>query len=405
MKRRANGEGSIFQRKCGSWEAQCTIKQLNGLSRRVYFSGKTCAIVKKKLKTAQEREEQGLQYSGKNWTVGDYLDYWMQNVQSGRISDNTRVQYTRMIKIHLKPTLGGHHLANLSVSDVRKALGALDERGFGGAVRQKILLVLSSCLSCAVREELIHRNVAKLVEKPVYTPKETTIWTKEQAAYFLNTVKDHRHYVAFLMLFAYGMRRGEILGLRWGDIDFDNGLIHIRQQIDRIDGVIKGRKLKTKNSFRSLPLVDTVRLALLNHAAKHGITITPFNQQHEFSITDTIVLSNTGKPLESRWLGPCFQQLAKKAGLPRIKLHAIRHTTATILKDLNVPIKDVQLILGHANISTTMNIYQHGTPETHHNAINDIGNQLVGIPQAVSCTEESCHPILIDSNVETRRIF
>jgi len=171
---------------------------------------------------------------------------------------------------------------------------------------------------------------------------------------------------------------GEVLGLRWSDIDFDNGLIYVRQQIGRVNGVIMARDVKTTNSRRTLPLMSIVHSALLDHAKRQRITIPPFNAYYELSIQGTVVISKVGTPIEPRNLRRYFDTLLEETGLPRITVHAMRHTAATVLKDLNVPVKDAQLILGHSDISTTLNIYQHGTPETHRAAISAIENRLLG---------------------------
>ena len=283
-----------------------------------------------------------------------------------------------MIEKHIKPTLGNHKLKKLSVYDVRAAIGALEERGCTARTRIECLRILSACFSCAMREELLHRNVAQLVEKPKYIKKETTIWTAEQASFFLRSIKNHPQYILFLLLLTYGMRRGEALGLRYCDIDFESGLIHIRQQIGRIGEEIRAWPPKTASSRRTLPLMANVRTALLEHAEKNNITISPYNPQIHFSTQGTVVISEVGTPLEPRNVARCFGSLLKKTGLPRIKIHAMRHTAATVLKELNVPIKDAQLILGHSDIATTLNIYQHGTPDTHRAAISAIEGRLLG---------------------------
>ena len=140
----------------------------------------------------------------------------------------------------------------------------------------------------------------------------------------------------------------EALGLRWCDIDLENGRMYLRQQIGRINGELKARELKTKNSCRILPVMDYVREALLEHARRQAIIPPQFDPYFELSAQGTVVVNKVGTPLEPRSLIRHFHTLTEKTGLPRIKIHAIRHTTATILKDLAVPVKDVQLILGHA---------------------------------------------------------
>jgi integrase len=330
------------------------------------------------MRELQNQKDNHIPFSEKEWTVGEYLDYWMSDIQTGHIRETTQAAYSQVIKIYIKPTLGNIKLQKLTVHDVRAALNKLHEDGCLGATLQKYYQVLSTCLNCAMREELVQKNVVMLAEKPKYTQKITAIWSAEQATYFLTSIKEHPQYIVFLLLLTYGMRRGEALGLRFVDIDFDNNQIHLRQQIDRINGVIKARDLKTKNSRRVLPLLPNIRSALLGIIKKREIAMPKFNPEFEMSTEGTVVVSGAGTPLEPRNLAKCFERLVKKLGLPRIKIHAMRHTAATILKDLNVPIKDIQLILGHANISTTLNIYQHGTPETQRTALSEVEYILAG---------------------------
>ena len=179
-----------------------------------------------------------------------------------------------MINNHINPVLGKHKLQDLSVPDLRRALNHMKERGCSQRTILECIRVLSACLNCAMREELVFRNVAQIVEKPKYAPKKIIIWTEEQAMLFLATVQCHPHFIAFLLFLIYGMRRGEVLGLRWCDIDFDSKTIHVRQQIGRVNGKIIARDVKTKNSNRELPLGPIVLGALLYHAKKNNIAVT-----------------------------------------------------------------------------------------------------------------------------------
>ena len=188
MKCRANGDGTIFKRKDGRWSAQAYVTLLNGERKRVCVTAKNHEAVRIKLREILEQENRRVPYSEKEWTVAEYLDYWMRDIQMGRIRETTLSTYSRMIKNYIKPTLGNLKMRNLSVYDIRHALDVLKSRGCLGATLQKYLQILSACLNCAMREELIQRNVAQLVEKPKYAPKETVIWTAEQAALFLQTI-------------------------------------------------------------------------------------------------------------------------------------------------------------------------------------------------------------------------
>lgn len=385
MGRRSNGEGTLFKRKDGRWSAQAYVTLANGTTKRICITGRDYNTVKSKLRDALDKEHRSIPFVEKEWTVGEYLDYWLREVQRNRIRETTMTAYRVMIRCHIEPAIGGHKLKSLSVHDIRNALEILQTKGCSGRTMQKCLQILSACLNCAMREELVFRNVATIVEKPKHVPKEIHIWSAEQASLFLEAIENHPHYIAFLLFLTYGMRRGEVLGLRWRDIDFENNLIYVRQQIDRIDGKIMARDVKTINSRRILPLMTHVRNALLNHAIRNAVIPPAFELNAGLSTEDTVIKSAVGTPLEPRNLTRCFNILLKQTGLPRITVHAMRHTAATVLKDLNVPVKDAQLILGHSNISTTLNIYQHGTLETHRTAISAMEERLFNgrlIPQS-----------------------
>lgn len=380
MKRRGNGEGTIYKRKDGRWAAQTYVTLTNGRIKRICFSGANYQTVAEKLREARNKEAQRIPYAAKDWMVADYLDYWLEKVQKQRIGETTFCNHSSIIKNHLKPVLALHRykIKTLSVREARGIFDDLRQSGCVGSTAQKCYNILSACLNYAMRtDELVFRNVLLCVDKPAYEPKETLIWTVEQAAHFLRTIKDHPYYPAFLLGLTLGMRRGEIMGLRYSDIDFENGQIHVRQQINSIDGQLKPRDLKTKNSRRTLPLTDSIRQAIIEHAQKRGVIIPEYSPRSEFTTQDLIVTSRNGLPLEPRNFKRIFDDLARKAELPQIKIHAMRHISATLLKDENVPDKDAQLFFGHANISTTKAIYQHATKSIQSAAVCAIEKRLL----------------------------
>jgi site-specific recombinase XerD len=134
------------------------------------------------MRKLQEQESRGISCSDKEWRVGEYLDYWLYEVQQNCIEESTLDSYERIIKKHLKPALGGHRLKELSVQNVRQSIDTIIENGYAGLVASKCMQVLRSCLKHAMREELIMRNVAALVEKPKYKPNERVVWSAEQSA-------------------------------------------------------------------------------------------------------------------------------------------------------------------------------------------------------------------------------
>lgn len=380
MGKRINGEGTIFKRKDGRWVAQAHVKLVDGVKKRISATAKTKQLAKEKLDGLLGQKNRYTSPSDKNWTVAEYLDYWMSNIHYKNIREQTKVNYSVFINKHIKPTMGNHKLCDFSVFNIRSALDVMEQNGVSARVRLECLRVLSVCLNYAMSEEggeLVTRNVAQLAKKPKYKAKETVIWTLGQAKLFLQAAKEHPKFIAYLLIIIYGLRRGEAAGLCWRNIDFENNVIHIRQQIIRLNGKLVACDLKTENGRRDLPMMDFVRNALLEHAKKHNITIQPYDPENsELSTEGTVVISEAGTPLEPQNLLRSFRILTKKVGLPQIKLHALRHLAATILKDLKVPTKDIQLILGHADSSTTLKFYQHGTKKTMDSAIASMESAL-----------------------------
>ena len=281
--------------------------------------------------------------------------------------------------------LGRIPLSKLTIQDVQRLFNGQIESGASARIIQRNRSVLRAALSRAEREELVVRNVAKLVDIPAYRRKAITPWTAEQSMTFLSSAVGHRWYGAYLMLLTYGMRRGEVLGLRWSDVDLEIGAIRIEQQLQRIGKNLEAGVVKTEAGRRALPLIPIVRTALEELAEKRSASRASANPDDPLS--DLVFLSSTGTPIDPKNFVRDFHKIREKAGLPRITVHHTRHTAATTLKNLGVPARDTQLILGHAHITTTQQLYQHADVEGQTRALERVGTLLTGgvaVPVAVS---------------------
>jgi site-specific recombinase XerD len=219
-----------------------------------------------------------------------------------------------------------------------------------------------------MREELLTRNVARLVQFDRYKPKKIVPWSLEEARRFLHVAQTHLLYPAFLIPLLYAMRRGEILGLRWRDIDFESNTIQVRQQLQRVGSELLTGQVKTDAGERNLPLFPDLRDALLKYEVHRQVR----SGTSELAFTTT-----EGTPIEPRNFVRTFHQLCKKAGVRTIRFHDQRHTASTLLADLGVAPKVAQAILGHAHVSTTMQIYTHGRDEAQKDAISKLGAALL----------------------------
>ena len=283
------------------------------------------------------------------WRLGTYLDYWLEEVVKPNRRPNTYAQCETIARLYLKPHLGRFYLEHLTTPTVQTYLNSAINRGLTLPRAQVIKKVLSAALTRALREELVTRNVARLVELPTYEPVEVQPWSLTEAKAFLNAASESRYAAAYFLLLFYGLRRGEVLGLRWQDVDVQGGILRIRQQLLRVGRQLLIGPLKTRAGKRDLPLLPAVAAVLAKHR-EQNIT----SPDH-----DLIFTTSRGTPTEPRNFVRDYDNIIRANQLRRIKVHGLRHTTATLLKDGGVPDRDIQLILGHARITTTQEIYQH----------------------------------------------
>ncbi len=266
MGRRANGDGTIYKRKDSRWAAEFTVTLANGVRERKYIIGKTGGSrddIKAKLDKIVAQERQRIPFADKSWTVAAWINHWMEAVVSSRLKPQTISSYESIVRNYIKPLLGMKKLDSLSVRDAQNAIDQMQAQNIGIRTIHKFRQVLSASLSEAMREEIIFRNIARLVRLPSYRKKEIIPWTDKESTRFLEISRTHPLHLGFLLLLVYGMRKGEVLGLSVNDLDFENDRFRIRQQLQRLNGGLKAVSLKTEESYRILPMVPTVRKTML----------------------------------------------------------------------------------------------------------------------------------------------
>lgn len=364
--RRANGEGTIYRRKDGRYEAATYVPITSGGRKRLRIYGRTRREVHDKLVAAQRQAAQRIPIADTPRQLGDYLDYWLTYVVKKSRRPSTYQEYAWVARKYLKPELGAYRLDQLTVAHVQNWLDQKSAAGESAHGLWRLRKVLSAVLTRAQRDELVHRNVARLVELPNYHAEERTPWSVAEAKRFLAVATDHELYPAFVLLMLYGLRRGEVLGLRWCDVDFESGVLRVRNQLQRLGGKFIQGPTKTSAGQRDLPLLRLAREALLDQRAACQ-ALWP-----DLPADGLVFVRILGQPLDPDSFRVTFQRLAKRYGIRVITIHDVRHTTATLLKDFGVPARDAQLILGHANITTTQQIYQHASLENRRAALERV---------------------------------
>ena len=225
-----------------------------------------------------------------------------------------------------------------------------------------------------MREELIVRNVARLAELPTWERKPITPWTAAEARAFLDAAKSDPLHPAFMLPLIYGLRLGEVLGLRWRDIDEDDSEIRIRQQIQRIKGKLRPYPVKTAAGRRDLPLLPIAQ-SMLN-LRRQAQAADRAELGRAWQDNRLVFTTKTGRPVEPRNLLRSFRRVCDRNKLRIIKVHHLRHTTATLLKKLGVPARDAQIILGHSRLAITLEIYTHEDRQAQREALDRISAVL-----------------------------
>ena len=366
-KRKAKGEGSLIQRSDGRWMGRYTITRPDGTKDRPSIILKDKQAVIEKMREEMALADKGTPVLRDKRATGEYLEYWLKYISAPRVRDITQEGREYAIRNRVISAIGDIPLTSLRPDHIRMMLNKWKNEGKSNYIQKRTKELLSTAIKDAIKLELINRNVTLMVDTPKYSSKERKVWDKDQVSQFLDFIKDHKYFALFEILFHYGLRREEVLGLRWQDIDFNKNVIRIRQTICEVRHKLDVSEPKTKSSIRDLPLLPRVKSALLQHKLNEA--------DNDYS-DDLVFHSSLGNPVDPRSLLTTFQWLSKQAGLPKICLHEIRHTVATLLKDAGVSPKEAQVILGHSDIATTLQIYTHSSFENQQNALSALAKNI-----------------------------
>ena len=326
-KRRANGEGNIRKRKDGRWEGRYTVGHDPEIGKAIIKNvlGKTQAEVKEKLKTAIE-ENVGIDYGkAKSFTVGSWLEVWMENYAKIKLRPSTFKISQGFLKNHIKPLIGSIPLAELTSLDLQKFYKHLLEGGRVDRVEAKqkpkglapktvrnIHQMICSAYNLAVKQKMVSRNPTQGCALPKVEYREMKTLTADQLSAFFREAKETGVYELYYLDLATGLRRGELLGLKWTDVDFDRGVLNVQRAISRQNGRVEEAPLKTKNAYRTLPLsadaIDVLKA-----------------QKNKVGSSEWVFPSPTGGPMSPDSVLHMLQRVLKRAGLPRIRFHDLKH--------------------------------------------------------------------------------
>jgi len=373
-KKRGNGEGGITRhKKSGLYMARYTVQTPTGPKRKTIY-GKTRRVVDEKLTAAKADRDRGLLFDADSLTVGRYLERWLADSVRDTVKATTYETYERLMRRHLVPTLGRVKLKNLTPVHVRGLYREKLDSGLSPTSVQRVHALLHKALNQAVHDGLVPCNVTQAVKAPRGSRKEIPALTQEQARVFLNTAKGDRLEVLYLLAIHTGLRQGELLGLKWGNIDLDRGILQVRRILSAAK---EGPTFTTpkSNKGRSVRLTAQARQALRDHRKRQ----VEERLKHDGFWQDYGLVFNTlvGTPLNRHNVfSRSFKPLLRRAGLPDIPFHGLRHSFATLMLAGGEHPKMVQEMMGHSGIRVTMDFYSHVLPDMQREAVDRLGGML-----------------------------
>ena len=376
MAKRGNGEGSIYKRSDGRWAAVADLGWQDGKRKRKTFYGRTQREVQERLAAGLRSHRQGVPLTSDRLTVGQYLDSWLEETAKPTIRPRTFQSYLEIVRLHLNSGLGRISLAKLSPQDVQKLINGKLAAGLSPRRVQYIHAVLRRALGQAEKWGLVARNVAKLVDAPRVVHNEIKPFSLEQVKEFLIAVQGDRFEALYILAIAVGLRQAEILGLSWSDVDLGARQLAVRKTLQRIEGEYQLVEPKSAKGRRTLALPDIVVEALQNHRGQQ--VAEKLRAGANWTDSDLVFTSRYGTPLNRHKVTRDFKALLKVAGLPQQRFHDLRHTAASLMLTQNVQPRDLMEILGHSQISLTMNTYSHVMPAAMSAAAERMNSLLTG---------------------------
>ena len=378
MAKRKYGEGSIFLRKDGRWEGRVVVGyKENGNPKTKSVTAKTQSECKEKLQELKEQCGRTTDRLKPDMPFGDWMDFWYQNFSKPKIRQTTMECYENRIYNHIIPEIGKIPLCKLTQNDLQQFYARLKKGGrrrlveyYGEGLSDRMVrschTTCRTALEKAVTEGLITTNPAIGCRLPPKKAKEMQVLTQDEIRRFLIQANEEGYYEFFLLELTTGMRRGEILGLQWKDVNFATGELHIRRQVVKKGAQTQITKPKTKSSIRTLILPPDMLDILAEHKK---------NATCEWVFPSPV---KEGEPRNPDSLYGRFQKILKRAQCKKVRFHDLRHTFATMALENGMDIKTLSAMIGHISAETTLNIYSHITDTMQRQAAVKIDREIGG---------------------------
>ena len=357
---------------------------LTGKRRQKRLSAKTVRELKRLWAAELKRIEDGDYIEPSKTTFGEYLTHWLATYARHNVRPTTYRSYEQLIRLHIAPALGAVPLQKLTPMQLQAFYadklerGRLDGRPGGLSARTVLPMhaVIREALQQALRWQLVAGNVADAVEPPRAKRAQVAAWAPDDVTRFLDAADGDTYAPIWLVALATGMRRGELLGLQWADIDLARSELQVRRSLVEVDGKPVFQEPKTASGRRKVALSAATVDALRAHRTRQLERRLALGAA--WRDLDLVFATADGGPIVPANLFRAFRRIVARAGVPPITFHALRHTHATLLLREGIHAKIVSERLGHANIGITLDTYSHVLPDMQRDAADSIDRALRG---------------------------
>lgn len=375
-KKRGQGEGGIYKRSDGTWEAKITVgKTVDGRQKRKSFYGKTRKEVDEKLTAAKAEINKGSYTEPSKMTFAEWIEIWLKEYKKHTLKPSSYMLYCSSFEKYIRPKLGNIKLKDLRSDMIQKFINEMSAQNQCRGYIQNHLKVITGALKQAFANELIPKDVSKGIKLPKEEKKDIEVLTAEEQEIFTRTAKRMEYGEIFILMLATGLRIGEVLALTWSDVELTEGVVRVNKtQVEVKDPDDHNSRLhieygtpKTKSSTRSIPLLPII-VAMLEDMQKK-LEMEREKKGSTFNKLNLIFYRHNGEGLSTGWVRQIFKKVLREANLKDLHPHCLRHSFATRCLEQGVELRIVQELLGHSKITMTANLYTHVLPDKKKDSI------------------------------------
>jgi integrase len=406
VSKRGNNEGSLYQSGEG-WRGYTWCTRPDGTRYRKYVRGTTYEEARQNWANLRDQAARG-PVSSDVPKLADFLGYWLKEIVEPNLAPKTYEKYDMFSRLHITPHLGGKRLDKIQVKDIRQwlnkltvlcqccaqgkdaarpedkkrccAIGKCCQQTLSPRSRKDARDTLRAALTCAVEDESISRNPVTAVKmtkrREPRQHRTRQAWTVDDARWFLESAWHAGEvlYAAFVLVLVLGLRRGEVLGLAWDQVDLEDGELYVGEQLQRVRHQLVRREVKTETSEAPLPLPDLCIAALKIRQKQQDANRARAGDG--WIDTGLVFTTRHGTPIEPRNFNRSFDRCIIAARVPRITVHGTRKTCASLLAALDVHPRVAMRILRHSKIALTMEIYTEAPSEATRDALHKLSDWL-----------------------------